>query len=132
MDNDPIVLARALLVSNGSGRTAYLHADLREPERILADPVLTGTLDLNQPVGLIMVAITHPGHDFDPEAMEEIHAAAQRSGMTVVPRIRAEVARFFADWEIIEPGIVPVAHWRPETVADPQAAYYWAGIARKL
>lgn len=162
VDNDPIVLAhaRALLVSSGPGRTAYLHADLREPERILADPALTRTLDLSRPVGLIMVAIlmllsdeedpwakartlmdalpsgsylavTHPGYDFDPEAMDEIRATAQRGGVTVVPRVRAEVARFFGDWEIIEPGVVPVAHWRPATPGDPQAAYYWAGIARK-
>jgi len=59
VDNDPIVLAhaRALLVSGDGGETAYIHADLNEPERILTDPALTRTLDLDQPVGLMMVAI---------------------------------------------------------------------------
>jgi len=46
-----------LLVSGDRGQTAYIHADLNEPERILADPSLTHTLDLDQPVGLMMVAI---------------------------------------------------------------------------
>jgi len=47
-DNDPIVLAhaQALLTSSPAGRTAYIHADLREPEKILADPVVRDTLRL--------------------------------------------------------------------------------------
>src|SRR6201985_311096 len=39
VDNDPLVLAhaRALLTSTPEGRTAYIHADLREPGAILSD-----------------------------------------------------------------------------------------------
>src|ERR1700719_4702836 len=61
VDNDPIVLAhaRALLTSSPEGKTAYIHADLREPERILSDPVTRATLDFSQPVGLMLVAVLH-------------------------------------------------------------------------
>ncbi|MEV5205851.1 SAM-dependent methyltransferase [Micromonospora sp. NPDC053740] len=61
VDNDPMVLvhARALLTSNPAGITAYLDADLREPERILADPQLSATIDLSRPVALVLVAVTH-------------------------------------------------------------------------
>ena len=40
VDNDPIVLAhaKALLTSTPEGRTAYIDADLREPEKILDAP----------------------------------------------------------------------------------------------
>ncbi|GAA1183977.1 hypothetical protein F4556_007547 [Kitasatospora gansuensis] len=164
VDNDPIVLAhaRALMDSTGSGRTAYIHADLLEPEKILADPILTGTLDLDQPVGLTLVAvlmlvadhdapwakarvlmdalapgsyvaITHPGADFNPTAMAAVVEAAAKGNMTLVPRTRDEVARFFGDWELVDPGVVPVMGWRPEDgePADPAAAYYWSGVARK-
>ncbi len=164
VDNDPIVLAhaRALLVSGDRGQTAYIHADLNEPERILTNPALTRTLDLDQPVGLVMVAIlmlqrdaedpwaksralmdalpsgsyvaiSHPGRDFDPETMATIEAVAAQGNVTMVPRVREEVARFFADWELIDPGLVPVKAWRPpvEPVPNPHAAYYWAGVARK-
>ncbi len=53
--------------------------------------------------------------------------------MTLVPRTRAEVAAFFDGWELLEPGVSPVMGWLPdgEAPADPQAAYYWAGVARK-
>ncbi|MEU6412035.1 SAM-dependent methyltransferase [Microbispora sp. NPDC046933] len=164
VDNDPIVLAhaRALLVSGGPGVTDYIHADLREPETILADPALTGTLDLTRPVALMLVAIlmlldddedpwgkartlmdalpsgsyvtiTHPGLDFDPEAMEAIKEAARQGNMTVIPRVRADVERFFQGWDLVEPGVVPVMDWRPddEPLFGQGPAYYWAGMARK-
>jgi hypothetical protein len=164
VDNDPIVLvhARALMVSSEQGRSEYIHADLREPEKILADPALTSTLDLSQPVALTAiailmllsdaddpwgktrvlmdalpsgsyVAITHPTQDFNPEAIAAAVAAANQGHMTLVPRGRTDVERFFGDWELIEPGVVPVLAWRPEgrPPEDPTAAYYWAGLARK-
>jgi len=61
VDNDPLVVvhARARMVSSPGGATAYVQADLREPEAILADPALIGTLDLSQPVGLLLVAVLH-------------------------------------------------------------------------
>ena len=59
VDNDPIVLAhaRALLTSTPEGATAYLEADLREPDGILA--AARQTLDFRQPVALMLVGILH-------------------------------------------------------------------------
>ncbi|MGC4879875.1 SAM-dependent methyltransferase [Micromonospora sp. DT43] len=72
VDNDPIVLAhaRALLSSTPEGVTAYIDADLRDPERILRHPELLRTIDLSQPVGLMLVAVLHfvPDDD-DPYAL---------------------------------------------------------------
>ncbi|MBO0803083.1 MAG: SAM-dependent methyltransferase [Nocardiopsaceae bacterium] len=61
VDNDPMVLAhaRALLTSAPEGRTAYLDADLRHPDAILADPVARDILDFSQPIGLLLVAVLH-------------------------------------------------------------------------
>jgi hypothetical protein len=165
VDNDPIVLAhaRALLTSHPAGATAYIDADLREPDKILAHPDLRATLDLTRPVGLLLVAIlmylrdeedprgivarllaalpsgsylalTHPTGDFNAEAAAGAAAAAERSGITLVPRGRAEVEAFFAGLELVDPGVVPVLAWRPDPdapPADPHSAYYWAGIGRK-
>ena len=163
VDNDPIVLAhaRALLTSRDVGETAFILADLREPEKILAHPTLQATLDLDQPVALLLVAIllyfrdsddpygivstllerlpsgsylvlSHPTADFDPQAMGGAVAAAEQSGVTLVPRTQAETAAFFRGLELVEPGVVPVLAWRPdEPVADAHGAYYWAGIGRK-
>jgi hypothetical protein len=60
VDNDPIVLAHARrLLTGAAGVTAYIHADLREPETILGHPDLRSTLDLTKPVALMLVAVAH-------------------------------------------------------------------------
>jgi hypothetical protein len=61
VDNDPLVLAhaRAPLTSSPAGRTAYIHADLREPDRIRANPGLLATLDLGRPMALMLIAVLH-------------------------------------------------------------------------
>jgi hypothetical protein len=165
VDNDPIVLAhaRALLTSQDAGETAFVLADLRQPKSILDHPTLAATLDLSQPVALLLVAVlmyfrdtdspnpfemvatllepmpsgsylavTHPTPDFNAEETAQAVAAAEQAGVTLVPRSRAEIEGFFSDLEVVDPGVVPVLSWRPEEPpADPQLAYYWAGIARK-
>lgn len=154
--------ARALMISTEQGRSEYIHADLREPELIVNHRTLREVLDLDQPVALTIIAtlmlledaddpwrtirvlmdalpsgsyvvITHPTGDFNPEAVKIAVDSAVASGMTLVPRSHDEVARFFEGWELVEPGIVPVAAWKPDdgTPTDPHAAYYWAGVARK-
>src|SRR3954468_17774137 len=60
VDNDPIILAHARrLLSNtpDGGATAYIHADLRDPDAILGHPDLRATLDLTKPVGLMLIAV---------------------------------------------------------------------------
>ena len=165
VDNDPIVLAhaRALLTSQEAGETSFIGADLRQPKSILDHPTLTSTLDLSQPVAVMLVAvlmyfrdtdspnpfemvatlleamppgsylaITHPTADFNAEAMGGAVAAAERSGVTLVPRNQAETEKFFAGLDVVDPGVTPVLSWRPDKPPDdPRSAYYWAGIARK-
>ena len=156
-----LVHARALMISTEQGRSEYISADLRAPESILNDKVLRDTLDFGRPVGLTLIAIlmliadeddpwskvdalrdampsgsllaiTHPTADFAPEEVDTAVAAATSAGMTLVARPEADVRRFFGDWELLEPGLVPVSNWRPdEPVDNPEAAYYWAGVARK-
>ncbi len=164
VDNDPIVLAhaRALMASHPAGHTAFIPADLREPEGILADSTLAATLDMTQPVALMLVAIlmylrdeddpygivatlldalpsgsylaiSHPTADFDTRVVAGVAASAEQAGIHFVPRSRAEVEAFFSGLDVVGPGVVPVAAWRPDSdsSADPRSAYYWAGVARK-
>ncbi|HYJ75488.1 MAG TPA: SAM-dependent methyltransferase [Kineosporiaceae bacterium] len=163
VDNDPIVLAhaRALMRSTPRGRTAFIQADVREPEAILADPRLASVLDRDQPVALLLIGIVHhlreedrpydlvrrlvdwlpsgshlavvtPSADFDPPLMASIAATAERSGIPYVPRSKAETDRFFDGLEFVDPGLVPILAWRPDSrVKDPDAVHGWAGLARK-
>ena len=164
VDNDPIVMvhARALMAGTAEGTVAFIQADLREPEAILGDPALARTLDLAQPVGLVLVGVMHhlrdgddprrvvatlvdalaPGSylvlsqttpDFDPEAMRALAAASEQGGIPNVPRTLADTEPFFAGLELVEPGLVPLAAWRPDPGAElgPHAVYAYGGVARK-
>jgi hypothetical protein len=145
VDNDPIVLAhaRALMNSDPAGATAYIQADLHEPGTILADPALAATLDLGQPVALMLIAILHfftdqdkpraivtelldalpPGSclavthstaDFSRGEISGVSEATRQAGVRYTPRGQAEVAAFFTGLDLVDPGVVPVLAWRPD------------------
>jgi hypothetical protein len=162
VDNDPVVLshAKALLASGPKGATAYVDADLRDPETILA--AAADVLDFSRPVAVMLVAIlqhisdaddpyeivarlvaempsgsyltlSHPARDIEAAAMAEI---ADRMNELVAEKVtfrtRAEVLRFFDGFELVEPGVVSVPQWRP--ASDLEAAsptVMWCGVGRK-
>jgi len=154
VDNDPLVLshARALLTSSDEGATAYIDADVREPEKILADPAVRSTLDWSRPIALQLVAIMHFVEDhedpygivhrlvsalpagsylvlshatfdpLDPETIAAMNAINEGIKPRFSPRTLAEVTMFFKDLELLDPGIVSVSDWRPEPGPRPTAA----------
>ena len=150
VDNDPIVLAhaRALLTSTPEGRTAYIDADLRRPEQILDDPALTDTLDMTQPVALMLVAILHfirddedphgiltkliealpPGSyvvtshvtwEYFPDAVKEKLTASNRDGRFQA-RSGRQLAELLAGVDLLEPGVQSVAQWWAERAPQPR------------
>lgn len=146
VDNDPMVLAhaRALLASSPEGRTAYISADLRDPEAILSDPATREVLDFSQPIALMLVAILHfiPDDEKPGEIIRTLldalpvgsylvasHATAEHNpgGMTAVRRVYREsrislqyrdadeFARLvFPNLDLVPPGVELVSEWRPE------------------
>lgn len=150
VDNDPIVLthARALITSGPEGAIAYLDADLRSPEDILAHPDLHATLDLTQPVALLLVAVLHfVRDDEDPQAIIDKLVGALPSGSYVVashatweyqtpeaiaelsannrdgrfvPRTGERLGELLHGLEFLEPGLVSVSRWRAEGAPKPR------------
>ncbi len=68
VDNDRLVLAhaRALMTSRPEGVCEVVDADLRDPETIMKEAART--LDLSQPVAVMLVAVVHFLHDADDPA----------------------------------------------------------------
>jgi hypothetical protein len=169
VDNDPIVLAhaRALLTSGPVGKTAYIDADVRNVGRILRSADLRQTLDLSQPVGLLLIAVmhfvadeddpwdlaarllaelpagsylalSHLTGDFDPAAWEGVAAVYRRSGVTMQVRPLAAVERFFAGLDLLDPGVVSLPRWRPDSNdlgqsgrPTDEAVSVYGGLGRK-
>jgi hypothetical protein len=165
VDRDPVAVAHSELILTGNDRVRVLQADLRDPDSILNSPEVQ-LLDFDQPIGMLMLlmlhwvpteadpwgllkhyrealssgsylAITHFADDHDYEGVK---IAAERmnkaGGDQVVERSREEIAAFFGDFELVEPGLVTFAEWRTsgpgDISSDPainRLAY--AGVGRK-
>jgi hypothetical protein len=65
--------------------------------------------------------------------MAALAAASEQGGIANVPRSLADTEPFFAGLELVEPGLVPMATWRPDPSdsQDPRSVYAYGGVARK-
>ena len=134
------------------GRTAYIEADLRDPEAILASPAVARTLDLSRPVALMLVAVLHflvdaddparvvatlldalaPGSylvashvtpEHDPAGVGGLERTYRQAGIPAQARTVAEFAALaFRGLEMIDPGVVLVSEWRPPAGSRPLPA----------
>jgi hypothetical protein len=162
VDNDPIVQRHAETLLNGSqkGTVAFLGADLREPDKILSQAAQT--LDFSQPMAVLLLGILHnigdaddpqaivgrlvraiPGGsylaichltaDIYPELADFARALNERQlDAPLVLRDHAQVTSFFDGLELVEPGVVQLSKWRPQSEAESEAAAaLWGGVARK-
>ncbi|MFF8913115.1 SAM-dependent methyltransferase [Streptomyces sp. NPDC015032] len=150
VDNDPLVLthARALLTSTPEGACAYIDADVRDADAILAEAART--LDFSRPVGLTMLGIMGqlPDED-DPWALVDQLLDALPSGSYLALsdgtntsdvlnlavasynansassyhlRSPERIADFFHGLELVEPGVVRTSAWRPDPAQNPADA----------
>jgi hypothetical protein len=120
---------------------------LRDPEEILADPVLRALINLDQPVAMLVTAVLHhieddegpvgavgslqaavspgsylvlshaTGDDTSPEIVTQVRSLFRSATAPFIPRSRAEVARFLDGWDVLPPGVVNGPAWRPGFMA---------------
>jgi hypothetical protein len=157
VDNDPLVLthARALLTSRPEGATSYVDADMYDMDLVLREAART--LDFSQPVAVLFMGVL--GHveddtvaqgmvrkaldavpagsylalyDSAPVSPEVVEAARIWNESAALPyhlRSTDRLAQFFEGLELVEPGLVPVTQWRPDT--EPREVEQYAGVGRK-
>jgi hypothetical protein len=153
VDNDPMVLvhARAELTSKGPGKTDYIDADLRDPEKILR--AAARLLDFSEPVAVLLngvmhfipdedrpyeivatlldavppgsyLAMSHQASDLYPEETAELARVWNERARTterLTLRGHSEVARFFDGLDLVAPGVVQICKWRPRTKLEAGA-----------
>lgn len=140
-DRASLVPATELSTDNS---TVVVQEDIREPERILAHPIVQQMLDFSQPVAVMCFAVLHfvtdeedpwgivstlteslvPGsylalsHSSLDDTPAEISAAIQERYKTAaapaVWRGREAIARFFTGLDLVEPGLVRFTDWRSD------------------
>ncbi|MGW4116666.1 SAM-dependent methyltransferase [Actinosynnema sp. NPDC004786] len=167
VDKDPVAVAHSRLMLADDPLTTAVRADLREPEDVLGRPEVTGLLDLDEPVALLLLLIVHfvpdeerpgellaryrdrlaPGshlvvsHATADERPDTMRRAADtvresRSKDNLVYRTHAEVTALFDGYELVEPGVIGHALWRPDGAGDiadraEDNNQVWAGVGRK-
>jgi SAM-dependent methyltransferase len=164
VDNDPVAVAHCQLILEDNDRAGVVQADLREPDSILGSPITRGLLDLDQPVGLLMVCVVHfvapesdpvdllnrfrdalsPGSylalshltaDSGADEMDALVQVMQGSKNPIHPRSRKQITELFTGFELVEPGLVSIADWRPCAPSDganvPERDQVLAGVGIK-
>lgn len=146
VDNDPVVLAhaRALLQKPGGENVSVVEGDLREPEKIFADPTVQRLIDFDQPVAVLVLAVLHfvsdaddpreivarlragmpPGSylavshatgDSRPHLVHSVTSVYEDVNASIFVRSRAEIGELLDGFELIEPGLAYVRQWRADT-----------------
>jgi SAM-dependent methyltransferase len=122
--------------------------DLNRPVALLLVAILHFVEDTDDPYRAVaelrdalapgsLLVLTHA-------CMEGIPLPPERAGGAVgvykdirnplTMRSREEIARFFEGYDMVEPGLVPLPEWRPDTAPedeDPYAFSGFAGVGRK-
>jgi SAM-dependent methyltransferase len=168
VDCDAVAYAHGSALLRDQPQALYLQADLRDPEAVLGSEQVTEFLDLSKPIAVLMLMTLHfvpddddphdivaayreavaPGsyfvfshgtNEYRPADTGDITAVYTQASHGIVPRDRAQIAELARGWDLVDPGLVDVIHWRPvaaELENDPlggDVARYstFAGVGRK-
>jgi hypothetical protein len=165
-DLDPVAIAHSKAILAGNENTAIIDADLRDPGKILAADATGRLIDFGQRAGLLLVSVLpfisdaedpwrivatlrdalapgsylvvcHGTDEGQPTVMQAIDKVYKSS----VPargraRSRAEIMRFFDGFDLVDPGLVFIPQWRPDSPADvpsdPSQFWVLVGVGRKV
>lgn len=117
--------------------------DLNRPVALLLVAILHFVEDEDDPYGAVaqlrdalapgsLLILTHASY-------EGIPLPAERAAGTVdvykdirnplIMRSREEIAQFFEGYDMVEPGLVSMPHWRPRTAPEDEDPYAFSGFA---
>ncbi|MDQ0945787.1 SAM-dependent methyltransferase [Streptomyces sp. V1I1] len=149
VDIDPIVLAHGQALLADDATTAVITGDMRDQQAILDHPDVDRLIDFSEPVAVLFLSVVHhlsdadtprrvlrtiidqaaPGSYLglsqvvsdDPATCSEMTAHISGRGIPWQTRTPAELDGFLDGLEPIEPGLVNLADWRPDTDQPPLA-----------
>jgi hypothetical protein len=158
VDNDPIVISHARSLLAKRPGVIAVPGDMRDPERILADPGLTDLIDLAEPACVILSAILHfadAGKARDVAATfaravvpgsyliiscgsgnrsEGENFTSEYTAARVYIHSAEEIQSFFDGLDLVPPGVVAVRRWygeSPELDLEAPTATFIGGVACK-
>ncbi|MFI0349110.1 SAM-dependent methyltransferase [Actinomadura sp. 9N407] len=161
VDNDPVAIVHYQSRLHSVPAATAVHADAREPAAILKHPEVTGLIDFDRPVGVLMCSVlSHLLDEDDPAATARAFREAmapgsrlalcdltdenltpeeaairdelvERTGVMITLRPRAYIAGYFDGLELADPGLVDAPDWRPDRAHEAATGWLIGGVARK-
>jgi SAM-dependent methyltransferase len=162
VDIDPIAVAHSRAILRDNPTAAVLCVDLRDPAKILSEATDTGLIDFGQPVAVLLAGVVHflPDSDGPGEILRQLREAMAPGSYLLIthgtadgqpPEVRTaqeltgrasritlrshtEIAAYFGEFTLLEPGLVYVSQWRPDPADEPdphpERLAGYAGIGR--
>ncbi|MGA4845219.1 SAM-dependent methyltransferase [Streptomyces sp. G5(2025)] len=117
--------------------------DLERPVALLLVAVLHFVEDACDPYAAVaelrdalapgsLIVVTHASYEgipVPPEQADGTVGVYKDIRNPLIMRTRDEIARFFEGYDMVEPGLVPMPHWRPDTAPDEEDPYSFSGFA---
>ncbi|MDA3625995.1 SAM-dependent methyltransferase [Saccharopolyspora oryzae] len=152
VDREPVAVAHARALLGSTPQVTVTQADIRDPEAVLSAPGVAELLDFTKPVGLLAIAILHfvsdddrpadivsryraacaPGSylalshlspvTFTDDQLSGGHAVYNRTSTPGTLRTPEQIAELLTGYELVDPGLVLLPEWRPDTPVAPDAA----------
>ena len=81
------------------------------------------------------LGLSHATNDFRTGTAEVAAAVYNKATSRATLRSHAEIAAFFGDWDLVDPGLVQVPLWRPggppPRPKDLEKMWIYGGVARR-
>ncbi|WP_330309185.1 MULTISPECIES: SAM-dependent methyltransferase [unclassified Streptomyces] len=117
--------------------------DLNRPVALLLVAILHFVEDADDPYSAVaelrdalapgsLLIVTHAsfeGIPLPPERAEGTVDVYKSIRNPLIMRTRDEIARFFEGYDMVEPGLVPMPNWRPDTAPEDEDPYSFSGFA---
>lgn len=123
------------------------HLDFTRPVAVILVAVLHFVADEEDPAGIVAafrdavvpgsyLVLSHVSNDnlADKSVAERVRKLYEDSSERVTARSAAQITRLFDGFDLVEPGLVPTADWRPwngERAAHAVVDYGMGGVGRK-
>ncbi|MGW2495350.1 SAM-dependent methyltransferase [Streptomyces pseudogriseolus] len=117
--------------------------DLNRPVALLLVAILHFVEEADDPYGAVaelsealapgsMLVLTHAAYEgipLPPERAEGAVDVYRDMRNPLIMRTREAIARFFEGYDMVEPGLVPMPRWRPDTAPEDEDPYAFSGLA---
>lgn len=86
--------------------------------------------DATAPGSLVILShASYEGIPVPPEQAGRTVGVYKNIRNPLIMRSRDQIARFFEGYDMVEPGLVPMPHWRPDTAPEEEDPYSFSGFA---